>query len=65
LYEYLVSFWEASMLARGSGIGYTGPWWAPLTISVWWRGRSLRVCLNVILLFTILSVTAWNFNAKF
>jgi len=25
LYEYLVSFWEASMLGYGAGIGYTGP----------------------------------------
>jgi len=24
LYEYLVSFWEASMLGHGAGIGYTG-----------------------------------------
>ena len=27
------------MLGHGVGIGYTGPGWAPLTISVWWRGR--------------------------
>jgi len=26
LYEYLVSFWEASMLGHGAGIG---PGWAP------------------------------------
>ena len=32
-------FGEASMLGHGVGIGYTGPGWAPLTISVWWRGR--------------------------
>jgi len=25
LYEYLVSFWEASMLGHGAGIGYAGP----------------------------------------
>jgi len=34
-------FWEASMLGHGAGIGYTGPGWAPLTISVWWRGRKI------------------------
>ena len=28
------------MLGHGAGIGYTGPGWAPLTISVWWRGRA-------------------------
>jgi len=33
-------FGEASMLGHGARIGYTGPGWAPLTISVWWRGRS-------------------------
>jgi len=27
------------MLGHGAGLGYTGPGWAPLTISVWWRGR--------------------------
>jgi len=32
----IVSFlWEASMLGHGAGMGYTGPGWAPLTISVW------------------------------
>jgi len=39
LYEYLVTFLDASMLGHGAVIGYTGPGWAPLTISVWWRGR--------------------------
>jgi len=29
------------MLGHGAGIGYTGPGWTPLTISVWWRGRSV------------------------
>jgi len=29
------------MLGHGAGVGYTGPGWAPLTISVWWRGRGL------------------------
>ena len=32
-------FGEPSMLGHGAGIGYTGPGWAPLTISVWWRGH--------------------------
>jgi len=44
-------FWEASMLGHGAGIGYTGPGWAPLTISVWWRGRispRLHLTRNVI-----------------
>ena len=27
------------MLGHGAGIGYTGPGWAPLTISVRWRGQ--------------------------
>jgi len=38
---FLVFFGEASMLGHGAGIGYTAsaPGWAPLTISVWWRGR--------------------------
>jgi len=27
------------MLGHGASIGYTGPGWAPLTISVWWRSR--------------------------
>ena len=43
LYEYLVSFCEASMLGHGAGIGYTSPGWAPLTISVWWRGTTEQV----------------------
>jgi len=36
-------FGEASMLGHGAGIGYTGPGWAPLTISVWWRGRGFAL----------------------
>ena len=36
-------FWEASMLRHGAGIGYTGPGWAPLTISVWWLGRLVLI----------------------
>ena len=38
-------FGEASMLGHGAGIGYTGPGWAPLTISVWWPGRGLNPVL--------------------
>ena len=34
------------MLGHGAGIGYTGPGWAPLTLSVWWRGRIARDALN-------------------
>jgi len=37
--SFEMHFWEASMLGHGAGIGYTGPGGAPLTISVWWRGR--------------------------
>jgi len=49
-------FWEAPMLGHGTVIGYTGPGWAPLTISVWWRGRGSHsftcklhhVCLSLV-----------------
>ena len=47
LYEYLVSFLGSidARTWRGYRLGYTGPGWAPLTISVWWRGRV--VCLRL------------------
>jgi len=41
------------MIGHGADIGYMGPGWAPLTISVWWRGR---FCLSVLFMLHLSKV---------